>query len=233
MPILFKLIGCTNTKPIEIIRAFTGELRLSNIHSIFEIYGLMSQDLEEIKFVGNSESIKNNDKVFMIDEKENFVIFVFTSNKEVKEKLISIFSDNGEKIPLLVKEIIKKEIIDSELTKSIDTKEIDIVHELDDKIVNDINIKTIKLFNDPDFKHLVRIYYSNQDTMKEFFSYIVSGDITKLTVNKTEKNYENEIQILQSLGITESNENIQKCLESVNGHLNLALRLLLCKSSLL
>ena len=88
-------------------------------------------------------------------------------------------------------------------------------------------------FNDPDFKHLVRIYYSNQDTMKEFFSYIVSGDITKLTVNKTEKNYENEIQILQSLVITESNENIQKCLESVNGHLNLALRLLLCKSSLL
>jgi hypothetical protein len=230
MPILFKLIGCNNTKPIEIIRAFTGELRLSNIHSIFEIYGLMSQDLEEIKFVGNSESIKTNDKVFLINEKENFVIFVFTSNKEVKEKLISIFSDNGEKIPLLIK---KEVIIDEELTKSIDTKEIDIVHELDDKTVNNMNIKTIKLFNNPDFKHLVRIYYSNQDIMKEFFSYIVSGDITKLTVNKTEKNYEDEIQILQSLGITDSTENIQKCLESVNGHLNLALRLLLCKSSLL
>ena len=68
--------------------------------------------------------------------------------------------------------------------------------------------------------------------MKEFFSYIVSGDITKLTVNKTENNYEKEIEILQSLGITDSSENIQKCLESVNGHLNLALRLLLCKCSL-
>ena len=237
MPVLFKLVGCVNSKILEIKKDIVGELRLSNIHSIFEIYGLSYPDMENIKFVGNSETIKTNDVSFTINEKEMFVIFVFTPVKEIKEKLIKIFSDNCANIinikPKDEEEEVPELEADPELTKSIDVEEKEIIHELDDKTVNAMNIKTIELFKNPDFKHLVRIYYSTQDIMKDFFSYIVSGDIVKLTIPKESKKYEEEVIILQSLRITEDSEIIHKCLESVNGHLNLALRLLLCKTSLI
>ena len=237
MPVLFKLVGCVNSKILEIKKDIVGELRLSNIHSIFEIYGLSYPHMENIKFVGNSETIKTNDVSFTINEKDIFVIFVFTPVKEIKEKLIKIFSENCENIinikPKDEEEEVPELEADPELTKSIDIPEKEIIHELDDKTVNAINMKTIELFKNPDFKHLIRIYYSNQDIMKDFFSYIVSGDIVKLTIPKESKNYDEEVIILQSLGITENSEIIHKCLESVNGHLNLALRLLLCKTSLI
>lgn len=233
MPVLFKLVGCVNSKILEIKKDIIGELRLSNIHSIFEIYELTPQELGNIKFVANSETIKTNDTIFTINETDVFVIFVFTSVKEIKDKLIKIFSDNCINIINIKEEVPELVEADSELTKSIDVEEKDIIHELDDKIVNAINLKTIELFKHDDFKHLVRIYYSNQDIMKDFFSYIVNGDIVRLNIIKSvEKDYNEEIIILQSLGITEDTEIIRKCLDSVNGHLNLALRLLLCKRSL-
>ena len=51
MPILFKLVGCVNSKILEIKKDITGELRLSNIHSIFEIY-----ELNQLKKNSNNNS---------------------------------------------------------------------------------------------------------------------------------------------------------------------------------
>ena len=69
--------------------------------------------------------------------------------------------------------------------------------------------------------------------MKTFLNFIVHGDIVKINIpeNVDEKTYSSEVAILKELGITESDENIIKCLSNFNGHLNLTLRALLVRKA--
>jgi hypothetical protein len=255
MPVIFKLVGGINSKVLEIRRDMVGVLRLSNITAIFEIYGLSSDELENVRFVAHNETIKTNDKVFNVSSDDNFVVFVFSAVKEVKEKLIIIFSQNAtnkddESVPVLTQTrpligtiqdstTLNKftkvdEKPDEEMTHPIDAEENNIEPVLDDAIVAEINIQSAKLFENEDFKHLVRIYYTNQDVMKKFFSFINNGDIVKIEIPQdSSKQYEEEIQILKSLGITETNEQIKQCLIAFNGHLNLTLRALLVRKAVL
>ena len=55
------------------------------------------------------------------------------------------------------------------------------------------------------------------------------GDIIKMSIPiiSEEKNYLDEICMLKSLGINESDEFIKDVLKRFNGHLNLSLRVLL------
>ena len=255
MPVIFKLVGGVNSKVLEIRKDMVGVLRLSNITAIFEIYGLNSDELEHVRFVANSETIKSNEKVFHIASEDNFVVFVFSAVKEIKEKLIMIFSQNAtnkddDSVPVLslprpligtiqdtntLNKFTKiDEEPDKELTKKIDSKENTLVPVLDDTIVDEINIKTTKLFQSEDFKNLIRIYYTNQDVMKTFFSFINNGDIVKIDIPRDEsKNYDDKIQLLKSLGITETDDQIKQCLISFNGHLNLSLRALLVRKAVI
>jgi len=256
MPVIFKLVGGINSKVLEIRRDMVGVLRLSNITAIFEIYGLNSDELENVRFVAHNETIKTNDKVFNVSSDDNFVVFVFSAVKDVKEKLIIIFSQNAtnkDDETVLLKEQNQRPLIgtiqdsnslnkftkideepDVEMTKQLDVEENNIVPVLDDEIVSEINIESAKLFENEDFKHLIRIYYTNQDVMKKFFSFINNGDIVKIEIPQdSSKKYEEEIQILKSLGITETNEQIKQCLIAFNGHLNLTLRALLVRKAVL
>lgn len=240
MPVTFKLVGGTiNSNVLEITRDMIGSLRLSNIQSIFQIYGLTEDEIKEVKFVTNSVGLKDNDQAIEITKETNCIIFVFSAKSEIKEKLMTIFKENctnseSKKINITNTNTDEEEEeeVDSELTKPIDeeNQNNDAIPVLNDETVMKLNEKTVKLFQSDDFKSLVRIYYKNQDTMKTFFNFISNGDIVKFKIpEQTDKNYEKEIQMIKSLGVEETDENIKNTLLGFNGHLNLSLRALLCK----
>lgn len=233
MPFILKPVGTSGPKRYEIKNDKFTVIKLFDIHTIFKDFGMNDEELDQIKFVANSETIKNNDKSYIINNDENLIIFVFSPIKEIKNKIEDIFIKNNTNTEE-VTETIK--IIDPTIQQNIDEKiEEDLIPILDDETVKLINEKTVKLFENDDFKNLVRIYYSNQDTMKTFLNFIVHGDIVKLNIPKNifEKSYENEINILKSLGIKESDEVLNKYLNNYNGHINLTLRAILCKQALI
>jgi len=228
MPVIFKPVGNTSSKKVEIHKEILGTLTLTSIHMIFEEYGLNKEELEKIKFLALSQTI-NEETSIVITNTNDLVVFVFSPVIPVKNKLEEIFNKRNT----VIQEI--KEMVDPYIQKPIDTVQEDVVPVLDDSIVNTMNEKASKLFENEDFKHLIRIYYSNQDIMKTFFEFIVHGDIVKINIPKPETagTFEKEITIMRNLGIKESDENIRHCLASFNGHLNLTLRALLCRKAIL
>jgi hypothetical protein len=254
MPVIFKPVGYIDNNKFEISYDTSEKLRLETFEKIFENYGLTNEEVKKIKFVANSETIKNNEKVFEISDSEKLSIFVFSPVKSIKDKLEYIFTKNftnlEKNIQAEIKPILKLDIVAHETTpilnsdivepyiqKSIDkAEEISDIHTLDDSIINLINEKTSKLFENKDFKHLIRIYYSNQEIFTTFLQFITHGDIVKINIpnsEETNKTYEKEIAIFRNLGIKESDENIKMCLANFNGHLNLTLRALLCRKAVM
>ena len=233
MPIIFKSVGTSDSKKYEIKIMMNKTISLCDIEKIFEIYGINQEDLTHIKFVANSETMKSNDKKYFINDDENLIVFVFSPVKEVKEKIEEIFIKNNTLV--MEKPAVVEVIIDNNLQRNIDKAEeiADIIPTLDDETIKAINEKTSKLYQNEDFKNLVRIYYTNQDIVKTFLSYIVHGDIVKLSIPKdTGKTFESEISILKGLGIKDSDEDIRNALNHFNGHLNLTLRALLTKNAI-
>ena len=275
MPIIFKLVEHVNSHILEIKHDISGIVNLSSIISIFESYGIST---ESFKFIIESETIKDDTKFFQISN-DNLVIFVFTSNDEIKKKLVKIFLENkinidndnllqvdkeltnqevekiqeeevNEELTNQEVEKIQEEQVDKELTKSYDNNSeqgdeklnkpvVDKIQEkqipeLSQEIIDTINIKTAKLFENNDFKHLIRIYYSNPDILKTFLNFVSQGNIVKMNIPiiSEEKDYLVEIETLKSLGINESDDIIKQVLESFNGHLNLSLRVLLTRSAI-
>ena len=257
MPIVFKLVGNVNSKVLEIKRDVTGVVRLSNIVSMFEIYGLTSDDFQQIRFVANSETLKDNDKFFSVGSDDNLVVFVFSAHKETREKLAVVFLKNATNIqdkspelgplvatrPLIgtvqdqnvLNRFTKEESVDEELQKPVVDKEVETTPELSEEVINEMNKRTAKLFADKDFCNLVKIYYSKPEIIKTFLGFVSHGDIVNINIPKMEeqKDYSESIILLQSLGISESTEELQNALEAFNGHLNLTLRALLCKKAIL
>jgi hypothetical protein len=239
MPIIFKPVGTSGPRKLEIRNDTIGPITLTDIEAIFNAYGINEEEMENIKFVANSETIKSKEKVYEITKEENLTIFVFSAARQLKEKLDDIFIKHStfESHDLPVATIVPAtKNIDSFLQRVIDTPVIEeVTPTLDDETVKSINEKTSKLFDNDDFKELVRIYYTNQGIMKTFLNFIVHGDIVKINIPESvdTKTYSNEVAILKQLGITESDENIIKCLSNFNGHLNLTLRALLVRKAVI
>ena len=242
MPVVFKLAGHINT--LEIKRDIIGIIKFSSIVSIFECYGISTESFEYIQFIIDSEIIKDNTKKFIVSNNDNLIIFVNTSNKEIKKKLIDIFLNENElnenelnENELNENELNENELNENELNKPI----IDIIQEektpeLSQEIIDSINIKTVELFKNEDFKRLIEIYYSNPEILKTFLNFVSHGDIIKMSIPilSEEKDYFDEIKMLKTLGINESDDFIKSVLNKFNGHLNLSLRDLLtheCKKS--
>ena len=234
MPIIFKLIGNIKLKVLEIKYDINEIVRLSSIISIFENYGIPSENFEHIKFIVESEHLINNSKFFEVSDNYNLIVFIFTSKKEINDKLIKIFSKNNN-IDYInyIDEV--DDIDDEELTKSIVDKIEEKIPELSQDIIDSNNTKTLKLFENPNFKNLVKIYFNEPDIFKTFLQFISHGDITNMTIPiiNEEKDYSDEIKHIKSLGITESDEVILHFLKKYNGHINLSLRAFLCEKAMI
>jgi hypothetical protein len=232
MPIIFKLIGNIKLKVLEIKYDINGIVRLSSIISIFKNYGIPSENFEHIKFIVESEHLNNDSKFFEVSDNYNLIVFIFTSKKEINDKLIKIFSKNND-----INEVddIDDDIDDEELTKSIVDKIEEEIPELSQDIINSNNTKTLELFENPNFKHLIKIYFNEPNIFKTFLQFISHGDITNMTIpiSNQEKDYSAEIEHIKSLGITESDEVILHFLKKYNGHINLSLRAFLCQKAMI
>jgi hypothetical protein len=222
MPIIFKLVGNIKLQVLEIKYNISGIVRLSSFISIFKNYGIPSENFEHIKFIIEAEHLNNNSKFFEVSDNYNLNVFIFTSKKDINDKLIKIFSKNDD-------------IDDEELTKSIVDKIEEKIPELSQDIIDSNNTKTLELFENPNFKHLVKIYFNEPDIFKTFLQFISHGDITNMTIPiiNEEKDYSVEIKHIKSLGITESDEVILHFLKKYNGHINLSLRAFLCQKAMI
>lgn len=211
MPITFKLIGNIKSKLLEIKYDINGIVRLSTIISIFKKYGIPPENFEHIKVIIEREPLTNDSKFYQVLDDYNLIVFIFTSKKDINDNLIDIFSKNNidkieEKIP-----------------------------ELSQDIINSNNIKTVQLFENPNFKQLVKIYFNEPELFKTFLKFISHGDITNMMIPTIdeEKDYSFELEYIKSLGITENDKVILQFLKKYNGHINLSLRAFLCQKAII
>jgi hypothetical protein len=216
MPITFKLIGNIKSKPLEIKYDITGIVRLSSIITIFKNYGILPENFEHIKVIIEREPLTNDSKFYQVLDNYNLIVFIFTSKKDINDNLIEIFS--------------KHNIDDTEADK-IEEK----IPELSQDIINSNNIKTLQLFENPNFKQLVKIYFNEPELFKTFLKFILHGDITNMMIPTIdeEKDYSVELEYIKSLGITENDQVILQFLKKYNGHINLSLRAFLCQKAII
>jgi hypothetical protein len=216
MPITFKLVGNIKSKLLKIKYDINGIVRFSSIISIFKNYGVPPENFEHIKVIIESEPLNNDSKFYQVSDNSNLIVFIFTSKKDINDNLIEIFS--------------KHNIGDTEANK-IEEK----IPELSQDIINSNNIKTLQLFENPNFKQLVKIYFNEPEIFKTFLKFISHGDITNMmnpTINE-EKDYSVELEYIKSLGITENDKVILQFLKKYNGHINLSLRAFLCQKAII
>ena len=211
MPVTFKLIGNIKSKLLEIKYDINGIVRLSSIISIFKNYGIPPENFEDIKVIIEREPLTNDSKFYQVLDDYNLIVFIFTSKKDINDNLIEIFSKHNidkieEKIP-----------------------------ELSQDIINSNNIKTVQLFENPNFKQLVKIYFNEPELFKTFLKFISHGDITNMNIPTIdeEKDYSFELEYIKSLGITENDKEILQFLKKYNGHINLSLRAFLCQKAII
>ena len=244
MPITFKFVGMTTgLKQLEIKKDIIGNLRLSTIYKMFEQYNITLEELKLIKFISSSKTL-SNDECIAVNNDNLTIVHVFTPIKELREKLLNIFIKNATNLneiethntsaritsDTFKTQDINNMSVDEELQKPIIDNKIEKIPELSEELILEMNKNTVKLFEDKDFCNLIKIYYTKPEILKTFLSYVSHGDIMSLSIPRIDKpmDYSVQISLLQSLGITDPVEKIQKALEIFNGQLNLTLRALLC-----
>ena len=246
MPITYKLVGFTIA---SIYDSYIGPISLSNINSIFNSFGLTDYELNQIKFIIDSEQMIDIDKVYNIDENITFVyVYVFIDG--IKEKLENIFITHGEKEETIsaetelgptnyenefmldenkLQETLEK--IDEEFNEPITQEEIEPPSLLTKDIIGKINENTLLLLSDPDFIVLLKIYKNKPHLFNLLSNYIqnneISPQILEDTIVYSEQEYiELSLKIME-LGLGFTQEIIIETLIKYSGHLNLTIRDLL------
>jgi len=96
MPLVLKLIGqFQGRKTYEIRDSFEGPVNIKLLIELFSFWGLTIDEIDKIKFITDSEQIKNPEKSFPVKADEDRIIFVFTSDIELRNKLAGIFMKEG------------------------------------------------------------------------------------------------------------------------------------------
>ena len=210
MPIIIKFLIKHNIPINDINLNFKGDLSLRLLYESFINLGINQDNIQDIRFIMNNIQLKVLDEKYNIKPTDQQVIYLICINPNIKDKLISIFN----------KEPIKKDP-ESVMTNS---------------IIDNQNKITMKLFNDPDFRTLLKIYQSKPELFNILLQYTQSGDIvnenkevkkiSELTQEEITK-YNELLNQIKLLKINISDEEIINNLIKYNGHLNLALRSML------
>ncbi len=260
MPLVLKLVGYSQDhKCYQIKDSFEGPVNIKLLNELFTFWGLTEEEVEKIKFITDSEQIKNAEKFFLVKSDEERIIFVFTSDSQLRAKLISIFIKEGTEVEnnTLAKQQDKPEQVKSTpppgynfvqtpdveicqpVTKS-QNKEQDTVPVLTNELIEIMNVKSISLFGDSDFKNLIHIYLKRPELFNTFAKYVQHGNVIEeslLPPKKFDELTEEEKMYFDSLAdkiinfnldLVISKEEIIARLIKYSGHLNLTLRSILC-----
>jgi hypothetical protein len=347
MPLIFKLVKSQHdNKTYEFYYPFIGNLSLDLLIKMFIFLDLSIEEIQNIKFIIDSEQINDPTKFYPITSENTQLIFIFSNNTLVKNKLQTLFikigndgissheqsySHNTIKIgndEILTREqsyshntldkivtpnetihstseflpqkatpfdeTLRKHTVFSKATfseKSLDFLEnetssfflkkkdeitlgeilspnetihstseflppppppptspiiatqlsaLDTPSLLVPELINKINVKTLELFSDPDFKNLMRIYINKPELFNYLSQYIQTGniieesltqDVTLDTLTLDEQEYYSSLlKQIKDLNLGISDEIIMLKLIKYSGHLNLTVRSILYDS---
>jgi len=244
MPLILKLVGYyVDNKHYEIKYPFSGFVNANLLHELFKVRGISEDNINQIKLITESEFMHNLDKCYPVNDVEGRVIFIFTSNTVLRQQLYDIFikedltNSQTLEIQQNIPEIKPEPEICQPLTQIINP---DIIPILTPEIINNINIKTVSLFYDPDFKKLIDIYIRRPELFSTLAKYVQHGTVIEESlepVKTIEMLSETELQQyiflcdqIKNLGINLPDNVIIAKLLKFSGHLNLTVRSLLCES---
>ena len=98
------------------------------------------------------------------------------------------------------------------------------------EIIDNMNKKTVELFNNSDFKSLLNVYLTNPSMFSVFSKFVQHGDIVPIQQETKEYNkeeYEELVNKLEQLNTGLSRDELLERLVKYSGHLNLTLRSIL------
>jgi hypothetical protein len=255
MPLVFKLVGYTaDRKHYEIRDSFNGPINLKLLYELYKVWGLTEDEISNIKFITESEQIKNPEKTFLVKDDEDRIIFVFTSNASIREKLHKIFVKEGIEVQIVkatssepVHEIpivyAQPTSPDPEIcTQVTQVVKQDPIPILTPDVIDTMNVKSVSLFADPDFKNLISIYLRKPELFSVIAKYVQTGNVIEeslgpiVTVDMLEDsvltNYKTLCTHIKNLGINYPDDVIMSRLIKYSGHLNLSVRSLLCEQAI-
>lgn len=244
MPIKFKLVGqTTNKKYYEITDDFAGPINLNLLQDLFKFHGVSADDIEKIRFITDSEQIKNSEKSYMVKPDEDRGIFVFTSEIDIRNKLQDIFMKNGKEVDVVQQQKSPQPVAQPgaqqhmqqvEQFQQLTIKE-SVEPIMTPEIIDTMNKKTVALFSQPDFKILLNIFLTNPGVIRDFSKYVQHCDIVsnsqdnswdELSAEK-QTEYNTLADKLEEFNLGKSRELLLARLVKYSGHLNLTLRSIL------
>lgn len=235
MVLVFKLIGCTiNNNTYEIRNNFMGNLNIDTIHRFFNTLNISSNELEHIKFIINSENIKDPNKNYTISRNEEHLVLIFTQDHNIKSKLADIFVKYGN----IANTVNEKIETDNEIMQPITEEKKDIIPVLTDEIINNMNKKSIKLFSDPDFNFLIKMYINRPELFNQLAQYVQNGDLIETSFgDEIELNDEQLEQYkyiydeIVKLNLPVLEDVLKDKIKKYKGHINLIVRSILCENA--
>lgn len=247
MPIVFKLIGqFKDNKMYQIKDPFEGQFNIKLLIELYTFWGLSPEEINRIKFITDSDQINHPDKNFLVKPDEDRVIFVFSADPELRNKLVELFIKEGGEYD--APDETKEEptptqplIVDPEICKPITSKDTDSIPKLTDELINTMNVKAVSLFSDPDFKSLISIYLRKPELFGTLAQYVQHGNIVEESLippktmdelsDEELANYQSLADKINHLEIGVTNDIIINKLIKYSGHLNLALRSILYENA--
>jgi hypothetical protein len=239
MPLIFKLVGYTaDGKYCQIRQDLQGAINLNYIHGEFNKMGLSMGCLDRIKFITDSDNIKSNEKTYLITKDEDRIIFVFTPDMTLRSILKDIFDKYGSEIPSMAQSqnsapesASEVSASDHTITKPLTTIQ-SIEPTITPEIIQSMNAKTIKLFEDTDFCNLISIYLKRPELFTTLSRYIIHGNVMEIDSlkNSTEPSDEDILrykELLPHIKLDVSDDIKLKYLVKYQGHLNLTIRAIL------
>jgi len=228
MTLTFRFVGfIIDKKYRELKFSYEGKINLVTIHNLFISWGLIQEEVNKIKFIIDSEHIEDSTKFYTINSNEEYIIFVFIENQDIKEKIRMIL--NNEHTTSEDSEDTEDEEINQPITQENDQLPI-----LTPDIIHKMNETTLLLLSDPDFINLLSIYKRKPELFNSLSNYIQTNDIIteSLLVEKNinefsekDSKYYNDLSIkIMNLQLGVPKNVIIDKLIKYSGHLNLTIR---------
>jgi hypothetical protein len=235
MTIIFKIINTLNENykfKHNIIDSYEGIFNKEILMELLISWHFTVNEINQINFKINDEIITDID--YIINKGEIKYIFILSDNEIIIQKLQKTFSDYVKKNE---DELIEIDSSDDEINKSYNIEDLKLNNSetnldsdnfiLTDELINKINLETITLLTDNDFKNLLNIYKKKPELFNILYQYIQNIDIIDETIkyhvddNKLTY-YKTLAQKINFLGFPDTV--VIKQLIKYNGHLNLTIR---------
>ena len=232
MSLIFKFEGTPiNNNKYEIMYKYIGLITLNRLKGYFRIFGIKETEIYHVLFHLETKQVCSPLGEIYVSADEIIVFNVYTSNEEIRSKLINIFEKHNNKKTII-------HINDPEMKIDLHNTEnsLPLQEEKKENInKNDsINIELIKLFDNNNFKKILSLYLKKPKLFYLLFQYTQNVNMAPINEdyqNKLSKEdddyYDDLTTVIKKLDLDISDYNIKKTLIKFSGHLNLTLRALL------